>query len=101
LADVHMSAFFPYTTLLRSDGRVEYLFVDGMSTEEFLKATGIELHQENKGDYVLSKRFSRIMRPYYATKTFDAGIGKGDDQIDIRSEEHTSELQSLRHLVCR
>src|SRR5205814_5596960 len=23
------------------------------------------------------------------------------DQADLRSEEHTSELQSLRHLVCR
>src|ERR1035441_1094897 len=23
------------------------------------------------------------------------------DPVDIRSEEHTSELQSLRHLVCR
>src|SRR5205814_4168532 len=25
----------------------------------------------------------------------------GEAQIDVRSEEHTSELQSLRHLVCR
>src|SRR5436853_3070238 len=24
-----------------------------------------------------------------------------DDVADVRSEEHTSELQSLRHLVCR
>src|ERR1035441_4014528 len=27
------------------------------------------------------------------------GIGKGE--CHVRSEEHTSELQSLRHLVCR
>src|SRR5205814_9189105 len=25
----------------------------------------------------------------------------GDEPIVVRSEEHTSELQSLRHLVCR
>src|SRR5438045_7841109 len=25
----------------------------------------------------------------------------GEDKADARSEEHTSELQSLRHLVCR
>lgn len=64
------------------DGRVEYLFIDGMNTEEFLKASGLELHQESKGDYVLSKRFSRITRPYYATKWFE-GIGTGENQLDI------------------
>src|ERR1035438_9602936 len=29
------------------------------------------------------------------------GTGAGCVWIDYRSEEHTSELQSLRHLVCR
>src|SRR5437899_6562757 len=27
--------------------------------------------------------------------------GLGDTVVEARSEEHTSELQSLRHLVCR
>src|SRR5947199_7775507 len=32
----------------------------------------------------------------------DAPSGKsGDSAIHFRSEEHTSELESLRHLVCR
>src|ERR1035441_2377106 len=32
----------------------------------------------------------------------DAALGRlNSSQISIRSEEHTSELQSLRHLVCR
>src|SRR5262245_63477393 len=29
------------------------------------------------------------------------GSSKTSDEIECRSEEHTSELQSLRHLVCR
>src|SRR5262245_47110914 len=28
-------------------------------------------------------------------------VGYGSAELDPRSEEHTSELQSLRHLVCR
>src|SRR5205814_9872516 len=28
-------------------------------------------------------------------------IGDADGLLEVRSEEHTSELQSLRHLVCR
>src|ERR1039458_4568466 len=31
----------------------------------------------------------------------DAGVGQQPFVIRLRSEEHTSELQSLRHLVCR
>src|SRR5262245_62560934 len=29
------------------------------------------------------------------------GAAQVDDPVETRSEEHTSELQSLRHLVCR
>src|SRR5437899_5798902 len=50
--------------------------------------------------------FSTVLRPFAETRftdptlevgtiTRNAGCGDG------RSEEHTSELQSLRHLVCR
>src|ERR1035438_4723483 len=30
-----------------------------------------------------------------------AHVERGGNEIESRSEEHTSELQSLRHLVCR
>src|SRR5258705_9860900 len=36
-----------------------------------------------------------------ATPQFREMIGKYKPQLPERSEEHTSELQSLRHLVCR
>jgi hypothetical protein len=42
------------------------VFVDGMTTAQFLAATGLELHMD-KGGYVLSKRLSRVMRPYFAS----------------------------------
>src|SRR5205814_4356708 len=32
---------------------------------------------------------------------FGAAAVRGDLEYQLRSEEHTSELQSLRHLVCR
>jgi hypothetical protein len=47
------------------------VFVDGMNTEDFLAATGLELDMR-KGGFVLSKRMSRILRPQYATGFFDA-----------------------------
>src|ERR1035438_10818921 len=30
-----------------------------------------------------------------------SGVGHMPNKFELRSEEHTSELQSLRHLVCR
>src|SRR5258707_7658061 len=50
-------------------GKVEDIFIDGMTTEEFLAKAGLELSM-NKGGFVLSKRLSRIMRPYFASGSF-------------------------------
>src|SRR5437899_8010471 len=51
---------------------------------------------------------SRPLASYTLDALVDAGIdrvvlvvGHGADELRARSEEHTSELQSLRHLVCR
>src|SRR5437899_10127593 len=41
-------------------------------------------------------RYGKVGRPHWEDQNADAG-GVGE----TRSEEHTSELQSLRHLVCR
>src|SRR3989442_4870977 len=67
------STLFPYTTLFRSDG-----FLIG-------KASYLV---ENLGDSELMNKNSTINSesPRFSTK---------------RSEEHTSELQSRPHLVCR
>lgn len=54
------------------DGKIEDVFVDGMTTEQFLAKTGLQLSMD-KGGFVLSKRLSRIMRPYFATGAFESG----------------------------
>ena len=47
------------------DNKVVDLYVDGLSTDDYFAATGLRFHNEKKGPYVLSKRVSRIMRPYF------------------------------------
>lgn len=45
------------------DDKVLDLTVPGMNTQTFLERTGLQLSM-HKGGYVLSKRLSRVMRPY-------------------------------------
>jgi hypothetical protein len=52
------------------DGQVTDLYVDGLTTEAFLTASGLELSMA-KGGYVLSKRLSRVMRPYVLSGFFE------------------------------
>src|SRR5258705_7807160 len=80
------STLFPYTTLFRSycgahpvflDCEEESWGLDPVRVTEFL-----DRECEVRGGGVVNRRSGRTVR-------------------DPRSEEHTSELQSLRHLVCR
>src|SRR5258708_27805644 len=67
------STLFPYTTLFRSDLRVDVRgqrHLAHMDLEDLLAAR-------------------------------DIGVGHHDLPVEARSEEHTSELQSPDHLVCR
>src|SRR5947199_2855405 len=68
------STLFPYTTLFRS---LQFFIDPGK--------TGLELSAIN--------RIRKIYRDY--------GFRTAAGESRSRSEEHTSELQSLRHLVCR
>jgi hypothetical protein len=49
--------------------QVNDLYVDGLTTERFLEATGLELNL-HKGGFVLSKRLSRVMRPHFVSGFF-------------------------------
>src|SRR5690349_22845395 len=76
------STLFPYTTLFRSRGKLK--------------------NQIN--EYGIQN--SRVLKPEYpderindALKFIQQHYGEGD--LTLRSEEHTSELQSRRDLVCR
>src|SRR5260221_10400043 len=66
------STLFPYTTLFRS--RFDQNFL-GLPLEGYA--------------------FSQNVRPFLSAPRFDAAA------VELRSEEHTSELQSHSDLVCR
>src|SRR5262245_63704967 len=75
------STLFPYTTLFRSRCR-------GLSADWHVDGAG---HGDRDGACVFSPAFWYRSSASNAVPVMTA----------TRSEEHTSELQSLRHLVCR
>src|SRR5258708_13951083 len=84
------STLFPYTTLFRSQTIVT------TSTSVFVTEAYRSL---NWGDGTFDCAHSAYNLSYYATH---AEIFTYDSQPILgRSEEHTSELQSPDHLVCR
>src|SRR5690349_22548223 len=76
------SPLFPYTTLFRSIFRA----VDQLAVGARAEAVDRELTALNES----AGQHPRISH-----------AGQSEDQIGRRSEEHTSELQSRRDLVCR
>src|SRR5262245_64314195 len=63
--------------------------------DEFCTQTRAILKNEPMSDALghIAERLGRLLsNPAFVAETFSD---------DMRSEEHTSELQSLRHLVCR
>src|SRR5947199_4786759 len=79
------STLFPYTTLFRS------LHDDPLVRIEHARLVQDVIRQRQRADVVqrdhLLEGLEERVIPLY--------------DIGTRSEEHTSELQSLRHLVCR
>src|SRR2546422_2142620 len=78
------STLFPYTTLFRSDLRAE-----GPVVQQEAPPAG----HRGVGDDVLLARVVRLIVRGEAVRPVP--------RPDPRSEEHTSELQSRLHLVCR
>src|SRR3712207_8889346 len=80
------STLFPYTTLFRSQPAVDEVAVDvlayGQGRDRVLGA----LEHERAGPD------PRQVRPV---------VGEEGHPGEVRSEEHTSELQSRQYLVCR
>src|SRR2546429_4632964 len=73
------STLFPYTTLFRSS-----------LTEEARGTALARLHPT-----------SELANVAAAEYVIEAVIEREDAKVRVRSEEHTSELQSRLHLVCR
>src|SRR2546422_6242947 len=81
------STLFPYTTLFRSDS----------ATLAPLRLVELASRQGRVGADVSSLR-SDVEGAYAGECDFSIGFL---DFLQTRSEEHTSELQSRLHLVCR
>src|SRR2546425_7744358 len=75
------STLFPYTTLFRS-------LVEA-------SAQALEPHRLT---YYLQDLAARLHAYYYKHRILPPAL---EQELDNRSEEHTSELQSLAYLVCR
>src|SRR2546422_6738992 len=81
------STLFPYTTLFRS------LVLPGT-------LRGSELAFLRRGKEIPNKN-GYNMRSVFSLFSSDLAIDLGTSNTLVRSEEHTSELQSRLHLVCR
>src|SRR5205814_8156080 len=89
-----LSTLFPYTTLFRSAFLPYFPLANGLLTGKYRK--GKTFPEGSRG------------KDAFGPKVFTAeNIERAEALIALaesrshRSEEHTSELQSLRHLVCR
>src|SRR5262245_65353397 len=81
------STLFPYTTLFRSGSRI------GKYEDNYYRYLNLGLRMPiSTGTDWFMYDFSRVYAEVRGKLTIPAWL---------RSEEHTSELQSLRHLVCR
>src|SRR5262249_58497850 len=85
------STLFPYTTLFRSPR--------GSSLLRMLSTTALNLHGACSCTSARCPRRGRFVG--CAVIFVDHARGRAPEMRQTRSEEHTSELQSLTNLVCR
>src|SRR2546423_9078279 len=89
------STLFPYTTLFRSGCSAEEIDIKP-SCMQMLKDIG---HPFAKGKKVYDIAFENVQAGERTSHLFRLANHNGG--MDVRSVEHTSELQSLAYLVCR
>src|SRR5690554_7165385 len=91
------STLFPYTTLFRSAGyKIEGLWISGLQRK--LTLDNLKFPFKLMSSLVKSRKIVKSFKPDVAIGT--GGFASGA-VVRVRSEEHTSELQSRPHLVCR
>src|SRR3989442_9997603 len=86
------STLFPYTTLFRSALQITITSEDGKRTEK------VSLSKSAKNTLARREGESSL---YVLDANSIEDIQKLLSELRVRSEEHTSELQSRPHLVCR
>src|SRR2546423_11080982 len=87
------STLFPYTTLFRSNA----VDLDPTIVDAWGFAAGRVTYNPHAHELVTSDHFAPILEQVMR----DAGADFAFSTTSPRSEEHTSELQSLAYLVCR
>src|SRR3712207_7210157 len=90
------STLFPYTTLFRSDGAREVLYLRGDHEELARRALG---HLRERTKVEVAEGLGGEVGALEALEELARHLDLGG--LDVRSEEHTSELQSRQYLVCR
>src|SRR5690349_22337584 len=88
LCDQHRSPLFPYTTLFRS-------------ALTHRSSRGVRPSVTTMTEISMSGRRSSCHREVATLTLRRDPVGRADAADELRSEEHTSELQSRRDLVCR
>src|SRR5687768_17724156 len=82
------STLFPYTTLFRSD------FIATRKQADWIEDSRVIFQKK-------AAFGTELVKPRVGVIGIDAHLKTDLSQRDSRSEEHTSELQSRLHLVCR
>src|SRR5205807_10439706 len=92
---------FPYTTLFRS---VTEHSPDGSIYQEFPNSWGYPLNA-GVGANGWARDLDKIFTNLYVVDSWDKAtwltVSASNGTVGVRSEEHTSELQSPCNLVCR
>src|SRR5205823_15028666 len=94
------STLFPYTTLFRSQAdkaRTIYQRVLELSPDDIRAQAALSTIPETPPEPPVADRKSGAAVPRKTTPV----VPKKPERKATRSEEHTSELQSLAYLVCR
>src|SRR5690554_7494308 len=91
------STLFPYTTLFRSKMMVK-IFIYGVVKGIFSSRKIEKALYEDVGFRILS---ANQQPDHWTISEFRRRHHKTLGELLVRSEEHTSELQSRPHLVCR
>src|SRR2546423_15518944 len=94
------STLFPYTTLFRSPPARHTSVAAGCGRVPRSLQAGGDIQPAGCGTAGRTS-FARVERIWYRPRVDRFGSFRSRRTYVVRSEEHTSELQSLAYLVCR
>src|SRR3712207_8991451 len=90
------STLFPYTTLFRSQALTDMERFFDLFADRKLAADLFTVVEDARVDYMIRREYGGIRRPLGRVQRREL-----ERREPVRSEEHTSELQSRQYLVCR